>query len=67
MGHLPVWELPLIGLLMVGIIFWFRPGLKRAFEQSRQATSQDWKGLLLPLGAVVLFVILVILMARHGR
>ncbi len=62
---MPFWQLLLIGLGMVALIFLFRPGIKRAFEQSRKATSDDWRGLLLPLGAVVLFVIVIIAMARH--
>jgi hypothetical protein len=58
------WEQLLLGALAIGLIFWFRPGIKAAMEQSRQAEEKDWKGALLPIGAVVLFVILLIALAK---
>lgn len=57
------WELIAIGALVVLLLFLFRPGLKQAFKQSREATSKDWAGLLVPIGLVVLFVILLIYLA----
>ena len=44
------------------IIFW--PGARAAMEASKQAENPDWKGALLPIGAVVLFVILLIMMVK---
>jgi len=58
-----IWEQILLGGLAVLLIFLFRPGIKAALERSRQA-EQDWKGALIPIGLVVLFVILLIAMAR---
>ncbi len=58
------WEKILVGGLAVLLVFLFRPGIKAALEQSREAETKDWKGLLIPIGAVVLFVILLIAMAR---
>ena len=52
-----------MGALAVGLLFLFRPGVKAALEQSRQA-EKDWKGALIPIGLVVLFVILLIAMAK---
>jgi len=57
------WEQLLLGALAVLLIFWFRPGIKAALEQSRKA-EKDWAGALLPIGLVVLFVIVLILLAR---
>jgi hypothetical protein len=54
---LATWEILLAGLVAVLVIFWFRPGIKAALVQSRTA-PKDWKGVLIPLGLVVLFVIL---------
>jgi hypothetical protein len=55
------WESLLLGALVLLVIFWMRPGIKAAMEQSRQAKS-DWKGLFVPLAWVVLFVIFLIVM-----
>ncbi len=57
------WEQILLGALAILLFFWFRPGIKAAMEQSRQS-EKDWKGALIPIGAVVLFVILLIALAR---
>lgn len=59
-----VWEQLLLGALGLGVFFLFRPGIKAAMQQSQQAESKDWKGLLFPIGLVVGFVVLLILMAR---
>lgn len=61
MESTPTWELLLAGALAVLLIFFFRPGIRAAFERSKNA-PKDWAGLLIPIGAVVLFVILLILM-----
>lgn len=59
-----LWEQLLVGALGLGVFFLFRPGIKAAMEQSRQAENKDWKGALVPIGLVVAFVILLILLAR---
>lgn len=57
------WELIAIGAVVLLVLFWFRPGLKQAFKQSKEATNKDWTGVLLPIGLVVLFVIVLISLA----
>ena len=59
-----LWEQLLLGALGLGIFFLFRPGIKAAMEQSQQAENKDWKGVLLPIGLVVGFVVLLIMLAR---
>lgn len=59
------WEMLLIGALVVALLFWFRPGLKASLEQSRKATARDWQQLLFPIGLVVLFVLLLIMMVAR--
>lgn len=54
------WEMIAIGAVVVVVLLLFRPGLKQALKQSKEATNKDWAGLLLPIGLVVLFVILLI-------
>ncbi len=58
-----LWEQILLGGLAILLIFLFRPGIKAALERSRQA-EKDWKGALIPIGLVVVFVVLLIAMAR---
>lgn len=64
MAPLGLWEQILLGVLVVLVLIWFVPGIKGSFARSRKATAEDWRGLLLPIAAVVLFVILLIALAR---
>lgn len=57
----PLWEMLLAGVLAALLIFWFRPGIKAAFERSQKA-PKDWISVLIPLALVVLFVVLLILL-----
>ncbi len=58
-GSLATWEMIALGGLAIVLIFLIVPGIKKIQEESRKA-EKDWKGVLLPLGAVVLFVIFLI-------
>jgi uncharacterized membrane protein YedE/YeeE len=60
MQHIPIWQMLIAGAVVAIVLLWMRPGMKAAFEQSRQAKQKDWAGVLLPLAAVILFVILLI-------
>ena len=62
MDQMALWEQLLLGVGAVVLIFFLWPGIKHTMEQSKQA-EKDWPGLLIPLGAVVLFVILLIALA----
>jgi hypothetical protein len=62
MGSLSTWESVLLGAMLILILFWFGPGIKATMERSRNA-EKDWRGLLLPIGAVVLFVIFLIMIS----
>ena len=50
------WEQVLIGAFALLMVLWFFPGVKSMLEESKNA-PQDWAGLLLPIAAVVAFVI----------
>lgn len=63
MDQFETWELLAIGAVVLIVLLLFRPGLKEAFKQSKEAESKDWAGVLLPIGLVVLFVILLISLA----
>ncbi len=56
------WEKILTGILVLIVLLWFRPGIKAIFEQSQQAQEKDWRGVLIPIGLVVLFVIFLLYM-----
>jgi len=52
----------IILLLIAGVVaFLFFPGVKRMLDQSEKA-EKDWPAVLIPLGLVVLFVILLIML-----
>lgn len=55
------WEMLLVGVVLVLVLLWIRPGIKATIQQSRNA-ERDWPGLLLPLAAVILFVLLLLAM-----
>ncbi len=55
-----MWEKILLGAVALLVIFWFRPGISAAMKQSREAENKDWRGLLIPIAIVVLFVMLLI-------
>ncbi len=59
-----LWEQILLGMGAFLILFFFWPGAKVAMEQSRQAENPDWKGALIPVGVVVIFVILLVAIAK---
>ena len=57
------WEQVLLGIAAFVILFFFWPGAKKAMEQSQKAENPDWKGALIPIGMVILFVIVLISLA----
>ena len=58
---LATWELIALGAMGLVVILFFFPGLRRLSEESKKA-EKDWPGFLLPIGAVILFVVLLIVM-----
>lgn len=49
----------IIGALAVLLLFWMQPNIKAAIARSKNA-QPDWASVLLPLGAVVIFVVFLI-------
>lgn len=60
------WQQALLGLLVLLVLWWTLPGVKAALERSRQAERKDWRGVLLPVGLVVVFVLVLIALVRGG-
>ena len=59
-----LWEQILLGMGAAALLFFFWPGAKAAMQQSKDAENPDWKGALLPVAVVVLFVIVLIMLAK---
>jgi len=59
-----VWEQVLLGITALVVLFLFWPGVKTAMQKSKEAENPDWMGALIPVGLVILFVILLIIVAR---
>ena len=59
-----LWEQILLGMGGMLIFFFFWPGVKATMEKSKEAENPDWQGALLPVGIVVIFVIVLILLAK---
>ena len=57
---LATWEMILIGLIGLVVVFLFFPGMKRVFAESEKA-EKDWPGFLIPIGAVIMFVVLLVM------
>lgn len=58
------WEQVLLGMAAVVLVFLFWPGVKAAMQKSKEAENPDWQGALIPVGIVILFVILLVMVAR---
>jgi TRAP-type C4-dicarboxylate transport system permease small subunit len=59
--ELSLWENLLMGVMVVGVILWMRPGIKASMQQTREAKS-DWMSVLIPIGFVVIFIVFLIAM-----
>ena len=56
MEPMSIFEKILLGAMVLLLILWMRPGIKASMQQSREA-KKDWRGVLIPIAFVVLFVI----------
>ena len=59
-----LWMQIMLGALALTAILLFGPRLGSAVRDSPKGSAQDWLGLLLPIGGVVLFVIVLIMLAQ---
>lgn len=57
------WEVLLVGVLVALLLLWFAPGVKASVKESPKATGEDWKGVVVPLGFVIVFVMLLVALA----
>ncbi len=62
MESMALWERLLLGALVVLVLLWFRPGLKAAFKERRNASRQEWMSVLVPIALVAGFVVLLMML-----
>ncbi|ORU93249.1 MAG: hypothetical protein A6F70_05075 [Cycloclasticus sp. symbiont of Bathymodiolus heckerae] len=60
MVGMALWEQLALGAIVLLVIFWFKPGVAAALKQSEEA-EKDWAGILLPIAAVILFVVFLLM------
>ena len=61
---MPLWQQLLACLLMAAVLFLFLPGVRQSLRESREAKNPDWKGALIPIGLVILFIIFLVALVR---
>ncbi|MDT8386881.1 MAG: hypothetical protein RQ736_05165 [Thiogranum sp.] len=62
MEQMALWEMVLLGIGVLLLLFWLGPGLKTAFQQRREASREEWMSVLIPIAIVVAFVTLLIVL-----
>ena len=58
------WIKILSAVFMVAMLVFLWPRAKHMLKHSPKASSSDWKGLILPIGGLVLFVVLLVMSVR---
>lgn len=51
--------------LMIGMLVFIYPRMRHAMKNSPKGSTQDWMGFVIPLTAVIGFVIFLIMMVRN--
>lgn len=51
--------------LMIGMLVFIYPRMRHAMKNSPKGSTQDWMGFVIPLAAVIGFVIFLIAMVRN--
>ncbi len=62
MEAMGLWEKILLGVLVLLVLLWFRPGMKQAFSERRDASREEWMSVLIPIALVAGFVVLLIML-----
>ena len=57
------WELLVLGIIGVAVLLFMFPGVRHLTKKSEEA-EKDWPGFLIPIGVVILFVILLVMVVR---
>ncbi|MFQ5644881.1 MAG: hypothetical protein ACE5FQ_14460 [Thiogranum sp.] len=62
MESMALWEKLLLGIMVVLVLLWIRPGLKTAFSERRKASRAEWMSVLVPVALVAAFVVLLMML-----
>jgi hypothetical protein len=62
MESMALWEKLLLGVMVVLVLLWVRPGLKALFSERRNASREEWMSVLVPIALVAGFVVLLIML-----
>ena len=62
METMGLWEKILLGVLVLLVLLWFRPGIKQAFSERRDASREEWMSVLIPIALVAGFVVLLMML-----
>ncbi|MEX0729206.1 MAG: hypothetical protein WED00_04160 [Aquisalimonadaceae bacterium] len=58
---MPLWEIILAGAVAILVVMMFMPRIRESMQRSaEQDKPKDWKGALIPLALVALFVVFLI-------
>lgn len=58
------WEKIGSAILLIGMLIFIFPRMRQAIKHAPKGSFEDWKGFLIPLVAVILFVMLLISMVQ---
>lgn len=58
------WTNIIYALVLGAMIFFIWPNAKHMLKNSPKGSGDDWKGFLIPMAAVVLFIVLLVMMTR---
>jgi hypothetical protein len=59
------WEKVVIAILVGGLLFLFIPATSRTLKNSPKGSASDWLSAAKPIGLVVVFVLILIYIARN--
>ncbi len=59
------WLKVVIALMLAMMLWRLWPAAKHMLEHGPKGTSKDWMGVALPIGAVVLFIVFLVMMVRN--
>jgi hypothetical protein len=52
-------------IFMIAMLVFIFPRMRQAMKNSPKGTAEDWKGFIIPLAAVIGFVVLLMMMVRQ--
>ncbi|HHJ20399.1 MAG TPA: hypothetical protein ENJ84_11355 [Gammaproteobacteria bacterium] len=60
-----IWEQVGLAAVAIAVLVFFGPGVNRMLKDSRKGSRADWLGVAFPIGLVILFVLVLIMLVRH--